>query len=297
MYLKSDINSPSPSERIVSYWKLGKPVTAGRWYNIFRAKPKSLGANSPYDYVVKMVNPHLRTNRLQHALDRLGREAIATEQIVHNNVIRLLDAELDRAPFFLVQPWMPGRSFDRFQSANKQTTLNRLVWVARQVTEAIHAGHEKGRVHLGIDPSHVLLSRTGRVTMIGWSQSHPVGELAWMPHDQVQMAMYTAPECFLTSYRADFASDVYSLGAFIYKSLCRRAPFEGQSVKDIAEAATKSMTIDLMIKQPLCPPALYRLVRKMLDRNPAKRPNMRMVLESLIAIEIEHLCDPTLIAL
>jgi len=296
MHLKSDI-TPVSDERIVSYWKLGKPVTAGRWYNIYRAKPKSLGAESPYDYVVKMVNPHLRTNQLQHALDRLGREAIATEQIVHNNVIRLLDAELDRAPFFLVQPWMPGSSFDRFQSAAKQTTLNRLVWVARQVAEAIHAGHEKGRVHLGIDPSHVLLGRTGRVTTIGWSQSHPVGELAWMPHDQVQLAMYTAPECFQTNYRADTASDVYSLGALIYKSLSRRAPYDGQSVKDIAEAATKSMFVDLMIKQPSCPPSLYRLVRKMLDRNAAKRPTMRFVLESLIAIEIQHLSDPTLIAL
>lgn len=297
MHLKSDINSPASAARIVSYWKLGKPVTGGRWYNIFRAKPKSLGEELPYDYVVKMINPHLRNNQLQHALDRLGREAIATEQIVHSNVIRLLDAELDKAPFFLVQPWMPGSSFDRFQSATTQTTLNRLVWVARQVAEAINAGHEKGRVHLGIDPSHVLLGRTGRVTMIGWSQSHPVGQLAWMPHDRVQLAMYTAPECFQTSYRASFASDVYSLGALIYKSLCRRAPFEGPSVKAISQAATKSMAIDLMIKQPACPVALYRLVRKMLDRNPAKRPTMRYVLESLIAIEIEHLCDPTLITL
>ncbi len=272
-------------------------MTAGRWYQIFRAKPKSLGDQSPFDYVIKMVNPHLKSAQLQFALDRLGREAIATEQIGHSNVIRLLDAELDRAPFFLVQPWMPGSSFDRFQSTTTQTTLNRLIWVARQVAEAIYAGHEKGRVHLGLDPSHVLLGRTGRVTMIGWSQSHPVGELAWMPHDQLQLAMYTAPECFQTSYRADFASDVYSLGAFIYKALSQKAPNVGQTVKSIAEAATNSAAVDLMIRQPLCPPALFRLVRKMLDKNPAKRPTMRSALESLIAIEIEHLCDPTLIAL
>lgn len=297
MHLTSETQFPSPDQRIVSYWKVGKAVTAGRWYNIFRAKPKSLSEQSPFDYVIKMVNPHLKSTQLQHALNRLGREAIATEQIVHNNVIRLLDAELDRAPFFLVQPWMPGSSFDRFQSATTQTTLNRLVWVARQVAEAIHAGHELGRVHLGLDPSHVLLGRTGRVTMIGWSQSHPAGELAWMPHDQLQLAKYTAPECFQTNYRADFSSDVYSLGALIYKSLSQKAPFEGQTVKAIAESAKKSATVDLMIRQPLCPPALYRLVRKMLDKNPAKRPAMRSVLESLIAIEIEHLCDPTLIAL
>lgn len=297
MKLTSSPKHAVSRERIVSYWKLGKPVTAGRWYHIYRAKPKSLDHHASFDYVVKMVNPHLKSAKLQHALDRLGREALATEQIVHNNVIRLLDAELDRAPFFLVQPWMPGKSFDRFQSATPQTTLNRLVWVARQVAEAIYAGHESGRVHLGLDPSHILLGRTGRVTMIGWSQSHPVGELAWMPHDRLQLASYTAPECFHTDYRATFASDVYSLGALIYKSLSRQAPFEGQSVKAVAHAAMNSSTVDLMIKQPLCPPSLYRMVRKMLSKNPQKRPSMREVLESLIAIEIEHLSDPTMIAL
>ena len=297
MKLTSASPMAASDEKIVSYWKLGRPVTAGRWYNIFRAKPKSLGNESPFDYVVKMVNPHLKSSQLQHALDRLGREALATEQVVHNNVIRLLDAELDRAPFFLVQPWMPGNSFDQFHSATTQTTFNRLVWVTRQVAEAIYAAHESGRVHLGLDPSHVLLGRTGRVTMIGWSQSHPVGERAWMPHDQLQLARYTAPECFGNDYRASFASDVYSLGALIYKALSRSAPFEGQTIKSVAHSATHSCPVDLMIKQPLCPPTLYRLVRKMLNKNQEKRPAMRDVLESLIAIEIEHLVDPTLITL
>ena len=297
MQLKSHSKLDHAPQQIVSYWKLGRPVTAGRWYNIYRAKPKSLSAESPHDYVFKMVNPNLKNGQLQHALDRLGREAIATEQIEHNNVIKLLDAELDHAPFFLVQPWMPGKSFDRFQSVTSQTTLNRLVWIARQIAEAVYAGHEKGRVHLGIEPAHVLLGRTGRVTMIGWSQSHPVNESAWMPHDQLQMARFTAPECFREGYRASFASDVYSLGALLYKSLSRRAPFDGQTVKAIADNAMNSSFVDLMLKQPQCPPALYRLVRKMLAKNPKARPSMRSVLESLIAIEIEHLSDPTLITL
>ena len=284
-------------DQVVSYWKIGKPVTAGHWYHIFRAKPKSLGSDHPWDYVIKLVNPDLPPAKLQFALDRLGREAIATEQIMHSNVIRLLDAELDRAPFFLVQPWMTGKSLDRFHAGDCHTTVNRLIWVARQIAEALYASHERGRVHLGLDPSHVLLGPTGRTTRIGWSQSHPVGQEAWLPHDRLQLAKYTAPECFEKGYYAKFASDVYALGALMYKMFSRVAPYEGQSIEEIATASQKSLPIDLMIQQPVCPAPIYRLVRRMLLKNPAKRPPMRQVLEKLITAEIEHLCDPTLVQL
>lgn len=255
-----------------------------------------MGSESGFEYVIKMVNPNLPPSKLQHALDRLGREAIATSEILHNNVIRLLDAELDQAPFFLVQPWMPGKSLDRFQSGSQYTTVNRLVWIARQVCEALHAAHDSGRVHLGLDPSHILLGSTGRATMIGWSQSHAIGSQAWLPHDRLQLAKYMAPECFDEGYVADPASDVYSLGVLLYKCFSGVVPFEGQTVADIEAASKKTLPIDLMIRQPMCPPAIYRLVRKMIVKNPAQRPPMRQVLEQLIAIEIEHLCDATVIS-
>ena len=77
----------------------------------------------------------------------------------------------------------------------------------------------------------------------------------------------------------------------------RIAPYEGQSIEEIATASQKSLPVDLMIQQPVCPAPIYRLVRRMLLKNPAKRPPMREVLEKLITAEIEHLCDPTLVQL
>ena len=211
-------------KNIISCWKLGPQVTGGRWYEIFRARPKTLPQDSDFDYVIKTINPSLPHVEKQRAIDRLGREAFATEAIMHNSVIRLLDAELDVAPFFLVQPWVYGRSLDRFFASAQQIAINRLMWVLRQVAEAVHAGHQCGRVHLGLDPSHVLLGRTGRVKLIGWSQSHGVGERVWLPQNLIQSASYMAPECFVDGYRASQASDVFALGTLIYKALTLQTP-------------------------------------------------------------------------
>lgn len=288
---------PKNQDDIVSCWKLGPQVTGGRWYDIFRARPKTLPVDSDFDYVIKTINPSLPHADKQKAIDRLGREAFATEAILHNSVIRLLDAELDVAPFFLVQPWVYGRSLDRFFASAQQVAINRLMWVLRQTAEGIHAGHQCGRVYLGLDPSHVLLGRTGRVKLIGWSQSHGIGERVWLPNDQVQAARYMAPECFVDGYRANVASDVFSMGALIYQSLTLATPFSGSSFDKVKQAVRQKTNVDLMIRQPLCPQPLYRLVRKMLSKNPHHRPGFTEVLESLISIEIEHLSDMTVIPL
>ena len=282
---------------IISYWRLGPQITGGRWYNIYHGAPKTVDPETGYGYVIKIVNSGLSAEKKQLAIDRLSREALATERISHPNVIRLLDAELDRAPFFLVQPWMGGRSYDRFLSSARQMSFSRMLWAIRQVAEAIRAGHEKQRVHLGLDPSHIILGKTGRVTLLGWSQSHAVDEKTWLPHDQLQLARYTAPECFESDYRASFASDVYSLGVLIYHSLAQTSPFFGRSVTEIAKSHRHRITEDLMFVQPLCPPALSQLVKQMLAKNPRCRPSFSEVLNRIISIEIEHLNDTSMIVL
>ena len=299
MHLPTQLSDTSAisKKNIISCWRLGEQVTGSRWYHIFRAAPKTVSPDADHDFVIKVINPELPPELISMAIDRLGREAHATEQIMHPNVIRLLDAELDRAPFFLVQPWVEGRSLDSLLSRAPHLSLSRMLWVLRQTAEGVRAGHEKGRVHLGIDPAHVLIGKTGRVSLIGWSQSHSSNEQAWFPQDQLQLSRYTAPECFEVDYRADITSDVYSMGALIYHALSNRPPFEGQTIQDIENHHLNDIPEDLIIAQPDCPARLGALVKQMLTKNPLRRPSFREVLNELISIEIEFLSDTTLIRL
>jgi serine/threonine-protein kinase len=287
---------PSDHPQIISCWRLGEQITGGRHYQIFRAAPKSLSMHADHDYVIKLVNPDLGRDDVHEAIDRLGREAIATEQILHPNIIRLLDAELDQAPFFLVQPWVYGRSLDTLLSRAPHFSLSRMLWVMRQVAEGVRAGHERGRVYLGIDPSHVMIGKTGRVSLIGWAHSHALGENA-ISNDRLQLARYTAPECFQENYQANPASDVYSMGVLIYHALAMQSPFDGPSIEQVELSHANTIPEDLIVAQPDCPVRLGMLVKQMLAKNPQARPSFRHVLNELISIEIEHLSDATLIPL
>ena len=299
MQVRSEKKQPRPSDasRIISCWRLGEQITAGRWYHTFRAAPRTLAADARHEFVIKIIAPGLNDLERHQAIDRLSRESMATEQVLHPNVIRLLDCELDRPSFFLVQPWIEGRSLDRLFSRVPYLPLTRILWVLRQITEGVRAGHEKSRAYLGLDPTHVLLSKTGRSTLVGWSQSHAFGERAWLPHDRTQAARYSAPETFEDNYIADPASDVYSLGALIYRSLALRSPIPGDDVDSLRTAHQEVIPEDLIITQPICPPRLASLTKQMLAKDPVMRPASCEVLDELIAIEIEHLSNNALVML
>ena len=288
---------PSDPSRIISCWRLGKQITAGRWYHTFRAAPRTLTADARHEFVIKLIAPDLDGAERHQAIDRLSRESMATEQILHPNVIRLLDCELDRPSFFLIQPWIEGRSLDRLFSRVPHLPLTRMLWVLRQITEGVRAGHEKSRAYLGLCPTHVLLGKTGRATLVGWSQSHAFGEKAWLPNDRIQAARYSAPETFEDHYIADPASDVYSLGALIYRSLALTSPIPGEDVDSLRVAHQEAIPEDLIIAQPVCPPRLASLTKQMLAKDPLMRPRSCEVLDELIAIEIEHLSNNSLIKL
>lgn len=282
---------------VISYWRLGQQITGGRWYNIYRAAPKSVHNDYGYGYAIKLINPNLSVEHRGIAIDRMGREVVATERIVHPNVVRLLDAELDRAPFFLVQPWIEGRSLDQFLASAQQMSLSRLLWAIRQITEGIRASHEAGRAHLGIEPTHFMLGRNGRVTMLGWSQSQRFGEKAGFSHGQLQSSWFTAPECFNENYLANPASDIYSLGTMIYHTMSTQSPFAGSTIEATKRLQCHHLPVDLQFVQKCCPPALSRLVKEMVLKNAAHRPTLREVLNRLISLEIEHLTDPAIIML
>ncbi len=289
--------SRSDNRRTVSYWQLGTQITGGRWFEIYRAAPKSLAAQSAFDYAIKLVNPHLSRSQNVIAFERLGREAAAADSVQHRGIIPLLDAELDHPEFFLVQPWIAGGTLDKFVATAKDISLVRCLWIIRQIAEAIAAAHDRQRVYLGLDPAHVLLGSGGRVMLIGWSNSHVEGQPLSLPTDQFRLAQYTAPECFGEHATAKASSDVFSLGVFIYQLLANVMPYRPTSIQQLIFARKQKRPIDVIRRQPACPARLSRLASEMMSIQAEARPAIRDVLEQLIAIEIENLENPTLIQL
>ena len=285
------------SDATISCWRLGEQVTGGSLCEIYRAAPRALAQLSAYDYAIKVVNPSVSATQTAAAVERLGREAAACDSIGHHGILPLLDAELDKPPFFVVQPWIDGGTLNRFMAVSSDISLIRCLWILRQITEALAAAHDHQRVYLGLDPTHILLGSGGRILLTGFGRSCVAGHPAQALGSRFQSIQYTAPENFEREALAIPASDVYSLGLLVHRLVGGRLPFRESTVEEVVQNRQQVRPIELIRNQPTTPIALSNLVEEMLDPCPANRPSMRSVLDQLISIEIENLKNPALIQL
>lgn len=83
----------------------------------------------------------------------------------------------------------------------------------------------------------------------------------------------------------------------IYRSLAMTPPIPGEDVESLRAAHREVIPEDLIIVQPACPPRLASLAKQMLAKDPLMRPTSCEVLDELIAIEIEHLSNNTMVML
>jgi serine/threonine protein kinase len=92
--------------------------------------------------------------------------------------------------------------------------------------------------------------------------------------------LYMPPE-ILRGETATRASDVFSLGAFLYELAAGQHPFAGQSPLDVFEAIECRPVAAIGSLRDGVPREVDRLILRMLDRRPDSRPSAREVSEVL----------------
>jgi serine/threonine-protein kinase len=84
--------------------------------------------------------------------------------------------------------------------------------------------------------------------------------------------LYMSPE-ILRGETATSASDVFSLGAFLYELWAGQHPFAGETPLDVYEAIECRVVAAPSTLRDDIPPEIDRMILSMLDRDPAVRPS------------------------
>lgn len=294
-----------PTRQVPDHFQCWAPQSLlgrSRWFDYYLAAPRTRGQSEGgaartegtqrSSYFLRVVRQDLEEARRWQAIDRLSRRLIAAEAFSHPQAVPVLDAELDRSPFFVVEPFVPGLSLLQWRDAEKEScTVSRIIWTLRQVAELINAAHEHDRVHLGISPQHLLIGSDGKVTLTGWCQTHQTQQRTWLPQETIDDIICQAPETAIGPYRAHSASDVYSWGVLAYWLMSEHWPFASDTVEGLQTAHRQQLPAELQVRQPHCPGPLNQLVTQALAKNPLRRPGPKFLLDCLISIEIDHLHD------
>ena len=158
----------------------------------------------------------------------LRNEAALSGRLRHPNIVRLLDADEEALPPYLVLEYVDGQPLSDFATPDTLLPVPQVLDIAFKCCNALEYAYREGLVHRDIKPANLMLARGGDVKLTDFGAalslrsdatqlSGLVGSPSYMSPDQVR-------EQDLTHH-----SDMFSLAVVVYELLTGRRPFDGDT--------------------------------------------------------------------
>jgi eukaryotic-like serine/threonine-protein kinase len=138
-----------------------------------------------------------------------------------------------------------------------------------QASSTLHAAHQGGLVHGNVKPSNLLLRADGVLKVTDFGIARAFGEVPLAEAEvDLDNAAYRSPEQ-VAGQPATVGSDLYGLGIVAYLCLSGTLPF---SAGGPVGAAVEHLTEDPRPLPETLPEPVRDLVHRLLDKDPAARP-------------------------
>jgi serine/threonine protein kinase len=239
----------------------------------------------------------LRSDRLARADSnaRFMQELRAIGKLDHPNIVRAYDAREADGQHFLVMELVKGIDLSALVDAEGVLPVADACELVRQAAIGLQHAHEHNLVHRDVKPSNLMLSPGGVVKLLdlglsrlhadkirsGWDAPASIGSSS--DTDKLEQSReltesqqiigsidYMAPEQCLDGRSADARSDVYGLGATLFKLLTGRAPYASREFdtmgKKLAAIGGPAPT-PMKINRSDLPSGLVVILARMLDKS------------------------------
>lgn len=274
----------------INGWELTRPLAKGRFSRVFLARPA--GSTSPPAHVVKWLD--VAREDEAESVSWFRREALVGRLVSHPHLAPVLASHAQAAPYYLVMPWLAGKTLRQTLNSEKPLHLPVALGLARQLAEAMEALHLAGWMHSDIKPENTRVGTNGHLTLLdlGFARRLEDGEVRERGRDYSDCLVgdlrYAAPEALTSTFRRGVQGDIYSLGVILFELLAGRPPFLAREASALVNAHLREAPPDLRRLAPLIPGDLARWARTLLAKDPLRRPRSTAeVVRELTRWEIE----------
>ena len=280
-------------ERIGSY-ELREELARGAMGVVYRAFEPFLER----DVALKVLpQEDLRDSESQR---RFLLEARALARLRHSHIVSIHSAGVlpEQGYPYLVMDLIEGGTLEQLiQREGGHLDPGLAVRLARQLAEALSYAHERGVLHRDVKPQNVLLDQGDAVlTDFGLAKLYDAGaDGLTRSGDRVGTPAYMAPEQASGQQgRIGPATDVYALGAILYRALGGALPHRADSIVDLFAKIAREEPAPLRQLNQRVDPALAELVHRCLAKRPEERfASARQLREALEAWETRRATDQT----
>ncbi|MGH9368648.1 MAG: protein kinase domain-containing protein, partial [Thermoanaerobaculia bacterium] len=214
---------------------------------------------------------------------RFEREAQSIAQLSHPHICALYDVGREGETEFLVMELLEGETLAE-RLARGPLPIGETLRFGAEIASALDGAHRKGIVHRDLKPGNVMLTASG-VKLLDFGLAKvlapegPIESLTSAPTAGKDVTREGAILGTLSSMApeqlegkpADQRADIFALGAVLYEMATGRKAFSGASQASLISAILSSEPPPLTSVQPFHPPALDRVVRTCLAKDPGRR--------------------------
>ena len=215
---------------------------------------------------VKVLADHLAGDDNFRA--RFLQESRLASRLSHPNVVQVYDAGETEGSPYIVMEYVPGETVaqrGRLSSAEA-------VPLALQACAGLQHAHNAGLVHRDVKPANLLVREDDVLKIADFGIARAAELTRLTQHGTVLgTAAYLSPEQ-AAGEEVTAATDIYSLGAVVYELLTGRAPYEFESLADLATQQAVGVITPLRDLEPSVPEPVEAAVMHALAREPRFRP-------------------------
>jgi serine/threonine protein kinase/Tol biopolymer transport system component len=263
-------------------YEILSPLGAGGMGEVYKAKDTRLDR----EVAIKVLPTHLSDN--PDLKQRFEREAKAISQLTHPHICALYDVGNADGLEYLVMELLEGQTLaERLEKG--PLPIEQVFKFGVEIGDALDKAHRQGIVHRDLKPGNVMLTRSGvklldfGLAKLGASTAaREISGLSSLPTELspsqpltekgtvMGTFQYMAPEQ-LEGQEADSRTDIFSLGCVLYEMATGRKAFAGKSRASMIAAILDHDPAPISSIQPMTPPALDRVVKTCLAKDPEDR--------------------------
>lgn len=198
-------------------------------------------------------------------------EARILAQLEHPAIVKTHDAgKLADGGDFIVLDFLSGGSLSKMTQTQQSTeTLKQTCnWLAT-IADAVDYVHSCGYLHRNLKPNVILFDRSNRpyltsfflaLERASWQTAFVAGTPAFMAPEQCRANAELSPQ-----------SDIWGLGATLYRILSGHIPFSAASVLEMMDLISAAELVPPSQRNPAVPNSLDRICSRCMEKNPKDR--------------------------
>jgi len=250
--------------KTISHYKILEKLGEGGMGLVYKAEDKWLKRT----VALKFLSPEYA--ELPKARERFIREAQAASSLDHPNICTIHEIDETDDHIFIVMAYVEGLSLEEMIDAGPLNP-GEAIDIAIRIAEGLREAHDKGIVHRDIKSANIMMTGKGHPRIMDFGIAKFSGKNRLTGRAAVMGTTgYMSPEQ-ARGKDVDHRTDIWSLGVVLYEMLTGMLPFKDEDQQTVIYRIANEEPEPISNVRDGIPPALERVVQKVLSKDPGER--------------------------